>query len=678
MEDTTSRSGEDEAGDEQDDSGHAGPTTMPSSSRQMRNQAEKQRRDKLNQFISELAVLVPMVASSAKKLDKTSILRLSASYLRMHHVAKSTKEVTIKKLSVPINWCHCVLDVMGGILLIVTSSGKIVFISSHVEGLLGYQTNDLLGQSLFTITSPEDRDKLKMNLKPDFDPDLPSTSSEEDILNLEGMKRTRRSFFLKLQHRAISKSDQPQYEDVHIEGHLRIPPGSASNKKQKGEHLTNDNVVLVAVMKPCREKRITAHSILEATKEEWISRHLIDGTIVYSDHRISVVSGYLAHEVSGSPAFLYMHSDDVRWVMIVLRQMYYKGESYGSSCYRLLSKNGEFIYIRTHGYLELSGEDNSFQSFICINSLVSPEEGEKLIAQMKAQFAPIVMQSNEPGTSALADTRAIMDSSPTPNISPLKVDDPNELRTAIEQLLTEVPSSEVQLSPESPVPNQQFAKIAKESKNMPPVTIQSSRIGVMSVPCLKKGPIYNRPSVITPLPRSKDKSKRGVNEEKVSVLKRIRPEETSVIRTVAREDAGLQPPSCQEQVPPSHQSHYSRDFLFSNDYLVTDASVHGGVDESVDIRSLHVELEVPIDPRLWESEVEEKVIRGQIQLENSIQRQERQIFAIENDLTSVPITNTESHIYRSEFTHLRAEHKKQQQMLKTLQQDREQLNVSDI
>lgn len=49
------------------------------------------------------------------------------------------------------------------------------------------------------------------------------------------MKRTRRSFFLKLQHRAISKSDQPQYEDVHIEGHLRIPPGSASNKKQKGK-----------------------------------------------------------------------------------------------------------------------------------------------------------------------------------------------------------------------------------------------------------------------------------------------------------------------------------------------------------------------------------------------------------------------------------------------------------
>lgn len=31
MEDTTSRSGEDEAGDEQDDSGHAGPTTMPRS-----------------------------------------------------------------------------------------------------------------------------------------------------------------------------------------------------------------------------------------------------------------------------------------------------------------------------------------------------------------------------------------------------------------------------------------------------------------------------------------------------------------------------------------------------------------------------------------------------------------------------------------------------------------------
>ncbi|KAK2727144.1 hypothetical protein QYM36_007839, partial [Artemia franciscana] len=50
----------------------------------MRNIAEKQRRDKLNGFINELSALVPTVAQAPRKLDKTSILRLAASYLRFY------------------------------------------------------------------------------------------------------------------------------------------------------------------------------------------------------------------------------------------------------------------------------------------------------------------------------------------------------------------------------------------------------------------------------------------------------------------------------------------------------------------------------------------------------------------------------------------------------------------
>ena len=50
----------------------------------MRNRAEKQRRDKLNAYISELYSLVPSAASAPRKLDKTSTLRLSANFLRIH------------------------------------------------------------------------------------------------------------------------------------------------------------------------------------------------------------------------------------------------------------------------------------------------------------------------------------------------------------------------------------------------------------------------------------------------------------------------------------------------------------------------------------------------------------------------------------------------------------------
>jgi hypothetical protein len=50
--------------------------------------------------------------------------------------------------------------------------------------------------------------------------------------------------------------------------------------------------------------------------------------------------------------------------------VFFRGASYGKSCYRLQTKNGNFIYIKTCGYLELSENNENFQSLICINSLV--------------------------------------------------------------------------------------------------------------------------------------------------------------------------------------------------------------------------------------------------------------------------------------------------------------------
>ncbi|GFT87191.1 transposable element Tc1 transposase [Trichonephila clavipes] len=52
--------------------------------RLQRNQAEKQRRDRLNGYISELASLVPMIKNSTKPVDKVSVLRLAAAHMRIN------------------------------------------------------------------------------------------------------------------------------------------------------------------------------------------------------------------------------------------------------------------------------------------------------------------------------------------------------------------------------------------------------------------------------------------------------------------------------------------------------------------------------------------------------------------------------------------------------------------
>lgn len=63
-----------------------------SNGREARNRAEKNRRDKLNKSIQELAGRVRNVAGSSKRIDKTGILRFSAHGLRIEY-GKSSLQI---------------------------------------------------------------------------------------------------------------------------------------------------------------------------------------------------------------------------------------------------------------------------------------------------------------------------------------------------------------------------------------------------------------------------------------------------------------------------------------------------------------------------------------------------------------------------------------------------------
>lgn len=75
--------------------------------------------------------------------------------------------------------------------------------------------------------------------------------------------------------------------------------------------------------------------------------------------------------------------------------MYSKGGGFGTSTYRLQSKTGEFIFLRTHGHLEYDKETNKPISFICVNTLLSREEGLKGLVAMKERFSAKVANKNQ-------------------------------------------------------------------------------------------------------------------------------------------------------------------------------------------------------------------------------------------------------------------------------------------
>ncbi|XP_068139753.1 aryl hydrocarbon receptor nuclear translocator homolog [Drosophila tropicalis] len=123
---------------------------------------------------------------------------------------------------------------------------------------------------------------------------------------------------------------------------------------------------------------------------EYKTRHLIDGSIIDCDQRIGIVAGYMKDEVRNLSPFCFMHLDDVRWVIVALRQMYDCNSDYGESCYRLLSRNGRFIYLQTKGFLEIDKSTNKVHSFLCVNTLLDEQSGKRKVQEMKNKFSTII------------------------------------------------------------------------------------------------------------------------------------------------------------------------------------------------------------------------------------------------------------------------------------------------
>ncbi|XP_055603947.1 hypoxia-inducible factor 3-alpha-like [Uranotaenia lowii] len=494
--------------------------------REARNRAEKNRRDKLNGSIQELSSMVPHVAESPRRIDKTAVLRFSAHALRVDYVFGKSEESLQQKspkasggqqqqqqqqpLASPVATIvksevqDTLFRMLNGFLLTVTCRGQIVLVSASVEQFLGHCQTDLYGLNLFNLIHPDDHNLLKQQLIPSnlgnlFDgsvsagscsssrsPVSPAASTsgasadgrsttsatgtgtasnnssatasdasdshaqrsheEEEEIDRK-LRQDRRKFSLRIA-RAGPRSEPTAYELVTVDGCFRRADAAPRGSKQSGPsglqllrrargrddgislHSINGNdIVLVAMVQVMKVPTI-CDRLIEACKYEYKTRHLIDGRIVQCDHRISVVAGYLTNEVSGLSPFTFMHKDDVRWVIVALRQMYDYHQKDGESCYRLMTRTGDFIYLKTTGYLEVDDTTKVVKSFVCINRLVPEDEGRRLVREMKQKYSVMVNQLELP------------DESDEP-----VVENPQQIERAVMNLITNLHPSE-----DDPVP----------------------------------------------------------------------------------------------------------------------------------------------------------------------------------------------------------------------------------
>lgn len=70
--------------------------------------------------------------------------------------------------------------------------------------------------------------------------------------------------------------------------------------------------------------------------------------------------------------------------------VYDKQKLAGESYYRLLTRNGEFIYMRTRGCLQVNESSRDVTTFVCTNTAIEEKEGRILIQQMKNKYSMMI------------------------------------------------------------------------------------------------------------------------------------------------------------------------------------------------------------------------------------------------------------------------------------------------
>ncbi|XP_071042268.1 protein cycle isoform X1 [Parasteatoda tepidariorum] len=347
--------------------------------RVQRNVAEKQRRDKLNGYISELATIVPIVSKAAKRMDKTSILRLSAAYLR---ICKSP--LSGRKRLKSFKWCPSflnpdqvrdILESVDGFLLVAESNGKILFTSRSVERYLGHQDIDIVGHTIYMFIHPEDVEMVKSELN-----SLLFAFSEKDCTN----KIPRCSFYCRMKEKNQPRSEVQTYQFVHIMGAMTpIEEESASENSPRKASPTFKAFIRVVDADPYNQL-----SLEEAIADEYITRHSLDGTIIFADHRISTITGHMPHEVTGFNAYKFIHTEDTSVTLFAHHLMFSSDKGTGMIVYRLRTRDDKYVYLKTVGCLQYDSCTSQVDHFVCVNQQLGDMEGKSQLKYFTDQYIP--------------------------------------------------------------------------------------------------------------------------------------------------------------------------------------------------------------------------------------------------------------------------------------------------
>ncbi|XP_054064930.1 aryl hydrocarbon receptor-like isoform X1 [Rissa tridactyla] len=374
----------------------------------------KRHRERLNRELERLAGLLPFPEEVVAGLDKLSVLRLSAGYLR----AKSFCSVALKNhgakeaekdgdcsngpapSSAAVPEGELLLQALNGFVLVVTSEGLIFYSSHTIQDYLGFHQTDVMHQSVFELIHTEDQQEFRRNLHwalspphvPEGEPSAEGGKSlsssavayKPDQLPPENSFFLERSFVCRFRCLLDNSSG---FLALNLQGRLKFLHGQ--NKRSEDGSALPPQLALFAISTPLQPP-----SILQIRTKNMIFRtkHKLDFTPLACDARGKIVLGYTEAElrVCGT-GYQFVHAADMLYCAENHVRMMKTGES-GLTVFRLLTKENRWKWVQANARLVYK---NGKPEYIIVTQrpLVDEEGGEHL--RKRSMHLPFTFATGE-------------------------------------------------------------------------------------------------------------------------------------------------------------------------------------------------------------------------------------------------------------------------------------------
>uniref|UniRef100_A0A673IFR9 Endothelial PAS domain-containing protein 1-like n=1 Tax=Sinocyclocheilus rhinocerous TaxID=307959 RepID=A0A673IFR9_9TELE len=331
------------------------------------------RRSKETEVFYEVARQLPLPHSISSHLDKASIMRLAISYLRTRKLLTSEKTDVDRLMD---SWY---LKSLGGFISVVTSDGDMIFLSENINKFLGLTQVELTGHSIFDFTHPCDHEEIRENL------------SLKAGMGKKGKElSTERDFFMRMKCTVTNRGrtvnlKSASWKVLHCTGHLKVCNGCPARVLCGFKEPPLSCVVMM-----CEPIAHPSNIDTPLDSKTFLSRHSMDMKFTYCDDRVTELMGYSPEDLLGRSAYEFYHALDSDSVTKSHQNLCTKGQAV-SGQYRMLAKNGGYVWVETQGTVIYNSRNSQPQCIVCVNYVLSDVEEKSMIFcmdQTESLFKP--------------------------------------------------------------------------------------------------------------------------------------------------------------------------------------------------------------------------------------------------------------------------------------------------